>query len=102
MDSSYDGVVRRGRPVPTPRREYQTWHLHDAGGPVLRPVVRYRGDGELAAWRDGPDLAEALAAAAADGWREFDREPGTAPGEYAVLHLVREVQSRQESAHGHS
>ena len=72
----------------------QTWHLHDAGGPVLRQKIRYRGDDELAEWRDGPDLAETLATAAADGWREFDREPGNAPGEYAVLHLVREAPAR--------
>lgn len=94
----------------TSRREYRTWHLHDAGGPVLRLAVRYHGrteDGrleseELPDWRDGLDLPAALVAAATEGWREFDREPGNAPGEYAVLHLMREVESRREPTDGHA
>ena len=80
-------------PAAAPRAEYQTWHAHDAdpGGPTLRLKVRYRGDEEVPDWRDGPDLPEALEAAAAEGWRAYDREPGEAPGEYAIFHLRREV-----------
>ena len=42
-------------------------------------------------WSDGPDLFEALRRAAADGWDAYDREPGEAPGEYAIFHLKRET-----------
>ncbi len=70
--------------------QFETWHVHDAGGPTLRLKVRYRGGIEVPDWRDGPDLPEALEAAAAEGWRLYDREPGAAPGEYAIFHLVRD------------
>ena len=70
--------------------EYETWHAHDAGGPTLRLKVRFRGGAEVPDWRDGPDLPEALEAAAAEGWHAYDREPGAAPGEYAIFHLVRD------------
>ena len=102
MESRSNGGVGDDGPVRTPRREYRTWHLHDAGGPALRLVVRYRDAEEVPDWRDGPDLPEALAAADDEGWREFDREPGGAPGEYGIVHLVREVRSRKESAHEHA
>jgi DsbC/DsbD-like thiol-disulfide interchange protein len=73
------------------RAEYETWHLHDAGGPMLRLKVRYRDDAEVPDWRDGPELAEALEVAAAAGWRAYDREPGAAPGEYAIFYMRREA-----------
>jgi hypothetical protein len=55
----------------------------------LHLAVRYCDDVELPGWQDGPDLFEALWRAALDGWEAYDREPGTAPGEYAIIHLVR-------------
>ena len=73
-----------------PRSEFQLWHLHDAGGPTLRLKIRYRDEAEVPDWRDGPELPEALERAAADGWQVYDREPGSAPGEYAILHLKRD------------
>ena len=72
------------------RAEYQLWHLYDAGGEHLTLKVRYRDEAEVPDWRDGPELLAALEAAAAEGWRLYDREPGDAPGEYAILHLKRE------------
>ena len=69
--------------------EYRLWHVYDAGGPTLCLKVRYRDDEELHDWRDGPKLADALEQAAVEGWEAFDREPGDAPGEYAIYHLVR-------------
>ena len=74
-----------------PNAEFDTWHVYDAGGPVLCLKVRYREDGELPDWCDGPDLFEALEQATAAGWHAFDREPGNAPGEYAIIHLKREA-----------
>jgi hypothetical protein len=71
--------------------DFDIWHVYDAGGPVLRLKVRYRQAGEVPEWRDGPDLFEELRRAAADGWDAFDREPGEAPGEYAIYHLKRET-----------
>jgi hypothetical protein len=71
--------------------ELETWHVHDAGGPVLRLKVRYRGDVEAPSWRDGPELAVALRQAKAEGWQAFDREPGGRPGEYAIVHMKREA-----------
>ena len=71
-------------------RSYQLWRLYDAGGPTLRLKVRYRDETEVPDWQHGPDVLEALAAAAVDGWHEFDREPGGWLGEYAIIHLVRE------------
>ena len=73
----------------TARPEFQLWHCYDAGGPTLRLKVRYRDDEEVPDWRDGPDLADAVAEAAGAGWEVYDREPGAAPGEYAILHLMR-------------
>jgi DsbC/DsbD-like thiol-disulfide interchange protein len=70
--------------------DFETWHVYDAGGPVLRLVVRYRDDAELPDWRDGPDLFAALDRAAAEGWHAYDREPGAAPGEYAIVYLTRD------------
>ena len=69
--------------------EYVLWHVYDAGGPTLCLKVRYRDDEEVDDWQDGAGLVDALEQAVADGWREFDREPGNAPGEYAIYHLVR-------------
>jgi hypothetical protein len=71
--------------------DFETWHVYDAGGSVLRLKVRYRGDVELPGWRDGPELAVALQAGEAEGWRAFDREPGGRPGEYAIFHMKREA-----------
>ena len=53
--------------------------------------MRYRAGVELPDWREGPDFPDALEAAAAEGWRAYDREPGAAPGEYAIFHLRREA-----------
>ena len=73
-----------------PGDQFETWHVHDAGGPVLRLTVRFRDDAEVIDWRDGPDLFAALRQAAAEGWHAYDREPGDAPGEYAIFHLKRD------------
>jgi hypothetical protein len=74
-----------------PRAEFETWHLHDAdpAGPLLRLKVRYRSGVEVPDWRDGPELPEVVEQAAAEGWEVYDREPGAAPGEYAIFHLTR-------------
>ena len=72
-----------------PRAEYETWHLYDAGGPTLRLKLRYRDRAEVPDWRDCPDLPEAVEQAVAEGWEVYDREPGEAPGEYAIFHLKR-------------
>jgi len=69
--------------------EFLLWHVYDAGGPTLSLKVRYRDDEEMHDWQDGPTLADALEWAAVEGWQAFDREPGNAPGEYAIYHLVR-------------
>jgi len=71
--------------------EFETWHIYDAGGPVLRLKVRYRGDIELPGWEDGPELAVGLEQAEAEGWQAFDREPGGRPGEYAIVHMTRQA-----------
>jgi DsbC/DsbD-like thiol-disulfide interchange protein len=73
-----------------PDAEFETWHVHDAGGPVLRLKVRYRDAAEVPSWQDGPGLFEALQRAASEGWHAYDREPGNAPGEYVIVHLKRE------------
>ena len=74
--------------------EYLLWHVYDAGGPTLSLKVRYHDDeAEIQNWRDGPDLVTALEQAATEGWQAFDREPGAAPGEYAIYHLVRAVEA---------
>jgi hypothetical protein len=73
--------------------DFDTWHVYDAGGPVLRLTVRFRQAGEVPDWRDGPDLFEALRRAAADGWEAYDREPG----EYAIYHLKRESRAERPS-----
>jgi hypothetical protein len=69
--------------------EYETWHVYDAGGPALRLKVRYREGVEVPDWWDGPDLFDAFEQAAA-GWHAYDREPGMAPGEYAIFYMKRE------------
>ena len=74
-----------------PRAEYQLWHLYDAGSDGLALRVRYRDGVEVPDWRDGPDPLAALERAESEGWRLFDQEPGIAPGECAIFHLVREV-----------
>ena len=65
--------------------ELETWHAYDAGGPMLDPKVRYRNDIELPQWQEGPDVFTALQEAESQGWRAYDREPGQAPGEYAIF-----------------
>jgi hypothetical protein len=70
--------------------EYVTWHVYDAGGPRLLLKVRYIDDDEVAGWRHGPSLNTALDQAEAQGWQAYDREPGNAQDEYAILHLKRE------------
>jgi hypothetical protein len=72
-----------------PPSEFQLWHLYDAGGPTLTLKVRFCNEAELPNWQAGPDITEAQAAAEAGGWELYDREPGVAAGEYAILHLVR-------------
>jgi len=71
--------------------EFELWRAYDAGGPVLNLKVRYRDDVELPEWRDGPDVFTALRVAESQGWHAFDREPGDAPGEYAIFYLRRDV-----------
>jgi len=71
------------------RAEYQVWFVYDAGGPLLSLKVRFRDDAEVADWRDGPELADALQQALQKGWQVYDREPGAAPGEYAIVYLGR-------------
>ena len=77
--------------------EFDTWHVYDAGGPVLCLKVRYRDDAEVPEWRDGPDLFESLRQATAAGWDAYDREPGSAPGEYVIYHLKREARPERPS-----
>ena len=74
-----------------PGAEFAIWYVYDAGGPVLRLVVRLVDGVEVPDWQHGPGLCEALERAAADGWDAYDREPGEAPGEYAIYHLKRET-----------
>lgn len=73
-----------------PHTEFETWHVYDAGGPTLRLKVRYLEGVEVPNWQHGPDLFAALDQAAAAGWHAYDREPGTAPGEYAIVYMKRE------------
>jgi hypothetical protein len=70
--------------------EFATWHVYDAGGPRLCLKVRSVEGSEIADWQNGPDIFAALDLAEAQGWRAYDREPGNAPAEYAILHLKRE------------
>jgi hypothetical protein len=72
------------------RAEFETWHAHDAGGPNLRLRIRYRDGFEVPNWQDGPELPELFEHAAAEGWHAYDREPGEAPGEYAIFHMKRD------------
>ena len=74
-----------------PQAEFELWRVYDAGGPALCLKVRYRDEAEVLGWRDGPELPEALEQAAAEGWQAYDREPGSAPGEYAIYHLKRDA-----------
>lgn len=76
-------------PDNAPDADFETWHVYDAGGPTLRLRVRYREGLEVPDWRGGPDLFAALEQAAAEGWNAYDREPGEAPGEYAIFYLTR-------------
>jgi hypothetical protein len=80
-----------------PDAEFETWHVYDAGGPVLSLKVRYRDDAELQDWQDGPDLFAALRQSASEGWHAYDREPGDAPGEYAIFHLKRDARGDRRS-----
>jgi len=73
-----------------PDAQFETWHVYDAGGPSLHLKVRYREGVEVPDWHDGLDLLDAFEHAAADGWHAYDREPGTAPGEYAIFYMKRE------------
>ena len=73
----------------TPDAEFELWRVYDAGGPVLSLKIRYREGVQQPDWQAGPDLPTALTEAAAHGWNAYDREPGDAPGEYAIIHLVR-------------
>jgi len=73
-----------------PRTEFETWHIYDVGGSELRLKVRHREGVEVPDWQGGPDLAAALEQAASVGWHAYDREPGTAPGEYAIFYMKRE------------
>jgi hypothetical protein len=73
-----------------PDAVFATWHVYDAGGPRLGLKVRYVEGDEVVDWRNGPDLFAALDLAEAQGWHAYDREPGDAPGEYAIVHLKRE------------
>jgi hypothetical protein len=73
------------------RAEFETWHVYDAGGPTLRLKVRYREGVEVPDWRDGPDLLDMFERASAEGWHAYDREPGTAPGEYAIFYMKRDA-----------
>ena len=79
------------------RTAFQLWHVYDAGGPELRLKVRYRDEAKVPDWRNGPDLSEALEQAAAEGWQAYDREPGDAPGEYAIVQLKRQALSDRPS-----
>ena len=75
--------------------EFSLWHLYDAGGPVLNLKVRYRDDVEVPDWQCGLYFQTALEQAAAEGWDAYDREPGMAPGEYAIVHLKRACTARR-------
>ena len=77
--------------------EYATWHAYDVGGPRLHLKVRYVEGEEIVDWRHGPDLFAALDLAEAQGWRSFDREPGSAPGEYAIIYMRRERPTNRPS-----
>lgn len=81
VDGDVDGVH--------PGAEFETWHVYDAGGPMLRLTVRYREEVEEPNWRNGPDVFEALQQAATQGWEAYDREPGDAPGEVMIFHIKR-------------
>ena len=59
--------------------------------------VRYRDEMDVPDWHDGPDVFEALERAAAEGWYAYDREPGDAPGEYAIFHLKRDARTDHSS-----
>lgn len=71
------------------RVELETWHFYDAGGPVLLLKLRFRDRVELPSWQDGLDLFTTLGLAEAEGWQAYDREPGAAPDEYAIVHMKR-------------
>jgi hypothetical protein len=65
--------------------------VYDAGGAVACLKVRFHDDAELPDWRNGPDLAAALALAESEGWHAYDSEPGDALGERSIIHLKRIV-----------
>jgi len=70
--------------------EFDAWHIYTVESPVRKLRVRYRNCGEIRRWQDGPNVRTALQKAKRQGWRVYDREPGIAPGEYIILHLIRE------------
>jgi len=70
--------------------ELDAWRIYAVGSPVRSLRVRYRDCGEVPDWQDGPTILAALQDAKRQGWRVYDREPGIAPGEYIILHLIRE------------
>jgi hypothetical protein len=72
-----------------PGKQYALWRVYRVGGPVPGLRVRYRDDMELPDWEHGPDPVAAIRDAAREGWTVYDREPGEAPGEHGILHLVR-------------
>jgi hypothetical protein len=82
MDGDLDQCV--------PGAELDVSHIHTVGVPVRGLRVRYRSDGEVPGWQDGPTIRTAIQDAESRGWRVYDRKPGAAPGEFAVLHLIRE------------
>jgi hypothetical protein len=86
MDAARGSIIDG---VDLSRAAYQVWYVYDAGGPMLSLKVRFRDDEEVADWRDGPELADALQQALVEGWEPYDREPGAAPGEYAIIYLGR-------------
>jgi hypothetical protein len=74
-----------------PDAEFDEWHVYAVGSPIRSLRIRYRDAGEVPGWQDGPNVRTALRDAESQGWRVYDREPGAAPGEVTILHLIREA-----------